>query len=550
MRKVFRIFVLGLLGLTLLCLPVHAVQLINEGLPQQFVPSEKQPEALTDADWQPFTARAPADNGTVIFKHTVTVDLGQKSHLQNPLAIAVRLYGVYDFYWDDEFIGSNRHLGDKASLFSRVIIPIRSLTPGKHEIRMRITALGMKKGEGLNMWVAPAAVASSFFGVHHTVISTFFVATASFLVGIYLFVMWYTGQRRPGLVAAITISFAVFLMILLWESKHLFGYPYRWQPPIELLLKPIALLIFSLLAWITLTRLKYQRRLFWMAMVPVTIAVSFIEIGTLEQDLKAFSLLLTALLGLCAHSWRTGRPSAKLYFIGFAFAFTALWVDPFGKHFFLIVITSLLAVDLGLDIRLRAEEAQKHAIVTERLRADLIKRNIQPHFLMNSLTALMEWVETEPSLAVDFIDGLAEEFRVLANFSERDSVTISEELALCNIHIKLMAQRLSANISLETSNLDPEAMIPPGIFHTLIENAFSHNNYSCMDACFRLDYSHGGDKQRYCLVTPLSRTNNIALGTGTGTRYVQARLEEFCGNAFSFRSEQVGSVWKTTIELG
>ena len=42
--------------------------------------------------------------------------------------------------------------------------------------------------------------------------------------------------------------------------------------------------------------------------------------------------------------------------------------------------------------RLRAEEKLK----SSRLELELLKRQIQPHFIMNTLTALSEWILTNP----------------------------------------------------------------------------------------------------------------------------------------------------------
>lgn len=539
-----------ILFVILLTSPAAALELRNVGETLQFVPSADKPAPLAPEDWTRFVARAPADDGTLLMRQDIHLVLADGQTIHNPLAIGVRLYGVYDFYWDGELVGSNRFRGTSASQFSRVIIPIRSLTPGSHRMEMRITALGLKAGEGLNMRIAPAAVEASFFGIHPTVISTFFVATASLLVCGYLLLLWQTGSRRPGLVPAIVLSFSVFALIMLEETKHHFDYPYSWQPLLDALLVPAALLIYGLLAWITATRLGFRRRALWTAPAILLFPLSFIEYLGLDHDVRAFLLLLGYLTALSGYAAVSRVPGARLFLIGFAAAIVALVSGPSGKHLFLMVIALLLAADLGLDIRRRAAEAQRNALLSERLRADLIKRNIQPHFLMNSLTALMEWVETMPEQAVDFIDGLALEFRILSDFAERSTVTLREELELCKVHLNLMAKRLDAELSLETEGLDLDTPIPPAIFHTLFENAFSHNAYAGQTIAFHLTCDRELGLTRFTFRCPLLSSRGTALGTGTGTRYVTARLEECYGNAFRFASKPVGSHWETTIEIG
>lgn len=534
------------------CLSCHAVavELVNIGTLQQFVPTTEKPVPTSPEDWQAFQPVAPSDDGTIFLRQKIRVVLDDGEAVHSPLAMAMRLYGVYDFYWDGDLIGSNRHQGKQANQYSRIYLPVEGLKPGLHTLKVHITALGLKEGEGLNLYIQPAALKSDFFGVHPTVISTFFVATASFLVACYLIFLWRGGAKRPGLKAAIIINFAISTFIMLEEGKFLFSYPYLWQPYLDVLRAPITLLILSLLAWVTLTRLSIKKRIAWMAIVPLTLGLSLLDFGPEAHDIRAFSLLIFALLAISLYSLMRGIKRAALFSIGLVAALLALWLDPETKQLFLIVITVLLAADLGLDIRRQAKAAIHHALVSERLRADLIKRNIQPHFLMNSLTALMEWVETAPDSAIEFIDGLASEFRLLCDFAERSVITLGEELTLCNTHLRLMALRLNCKLELRTRNIDPNALIPPATFHTLIENAFTHNAYAGQNIAFELACECHGNSTTYVLTTPMVGTGSNASGSGIGSRYVRARLEEYCGNAFRFHAEQVGSDWKTTIVIG
>ena len=207
----------------------------------------------------------------------------------------------------------------------------------------------------------------------------------------------------------------------------------------------------------------------------------------------------------------------------------------------------MVASDLALDIQRQSKDAVRLQIMSERLRADLIKRNVQPHFLMNSLTALMEWVETSPEDAVHFIDGLAQEFRILADFSDRRSVSLKEELSLCSIHMALMSQRLTSNLKLETDGIIADQQVPPALFHTLIENAFSHNDYRALEARFNLIQETTADGILFRLSVPVVNPRESGQNAGLGTRYIEARLEEFCGNAFRFQSQMIGSNWVSEI---
>ena len=114
------------------------------------------------------------------------------------------------------------------------------------------------------------------------------------------------------------------------------------------------------------------------------------------------------------------------------FSFIDKW---FAALFSFIALANLYSLIVQF-----AHERSK-AMQSLRLEAQMLRRNLQPHFLMNSLTLIVEWVETQPKLAVKFIDALADEFRLLNTMSQKKLVPWSTEMALCQKHFKIMQYR-------------------------------------------------------------------------------------------------------------
>ena len=170
-----------------------------------------------------------------------------------------------------------------------------------------------------------------------------------------------------------------------------------------------------------------------------------------------------------------------------------------------------------------------------RLEIELLRRHLQPHFLMNTLTALSEWFEQEPDVATEMIQDLGRELRILGDISSRSSITIAQELELCRSHLAVMARRRDEQLELSAEGVDPEACIPPAIFHTLLENALTHNSYRDRPACFRLRQSNFEGRVRYVFeapyhprgqeaVTRAPRRHGLALRPGTPARELRRRL--------------------------
>jgi hypothetical protein len=532
----------------LLAGPVSAYEfLATQNSPRQIYSSSDSLPDTKMPNWEPYDPILKHDNAEIWFTQDVEMAVAPLESIRNPIALAVKINGVYDFYWDGQLIGSNTILKDKAPQFSRVYLPISQATSGVHRLTLKIKATGLRAGESLDLQITPALVKASFFGIHSSVISTFFVAFFAVATCLYIAVLWFSGAKNNGLASGFIVSLSVGAVILLEEGRHLFNYSYLQQMGLDQLLPVIAITLLLALPWYVLASLDRPNKWWGMLVVPAALFSGSISWATFEQDVRIFAslALFLALLSLKACVRLRSKPA--FFAAMLAAAVLAILLDS-SKHWFLIFITVLVASDLGYAIRSQAVLAQTNALRSERLRVDLLKRNIQPHFLMNSLTALMEWVETTPNIAVEFIEGLAEEFRILCVFAERKTVTLGDELELCETHLKLMGLRLDGNFSLQIDVEDSSLGIPPAIIHTLMENAFSHNQYANKETCFTVSASTDSGKIKLTFSAPVADRGHTA-GTGTGSRYITARLTEFSGNDFTFTSEQVGSNWVTTITI-
>ncbi len=209
-----------------------------------------------------------------------------------------------------------------------------------------------------------------------------------------------------------------------------------------------------------------------------------------------------------------------------------------------------------------ARERREHEAIelrSARLEIELLRRHLQPHFLMNTLTALSEWFEEEPEVASEMVQELGQELRILADVSSRSSIPLGQELELCRSHLAVMAKRRDENLMLEAVGLDPTSQVPPAIFHTLLENALTHNAYGADEgigntACFRLRQEMASGRIRYVFEAPFRPIGPVSKSEGTGLRYVRARLRESFGEDFRLSAgvddpDSLQPVWRTVIDV-
>lgn len=108
----------------------------------------------------------------------------------------------------------------------------------------------------------------------------------------------------------------------------------------------------------------------------------------------------------------------------------------------------------------------------------LLKHQLNPHFLFNSLNVLDHLVRTDPERASRFITKLADVYRYQLSHDQKESVPLSVELTFVESYVNLLKERFSDAISMTVSVNDGELdryRIVPCALQLLVENAVKHN---------------------------------------------------------------------------
>ena len=121
------------------------------------------------------------------------------------------------------------------------------------------------------------------------------------------------------------------------------------------------------------------------------------------------------------------------------------------------------------------------------------------------------------------IEALAGEFRLLSQVSDRPLIPLADEIALCRRHLEVMSYRVGRAFTLRADNVDGATEIPPGVLHTLVENAFTHGRFSGGEE-FVLTQWRDDDADRLTLLSPpAEQAPPPKVSSGQGLAYVRGR---------------------------
>jgi two-component system LytT family sensor kinase len=125
---------------------------------------------------------------------------------------------------------------------------------------------------------------------------------------------------------------------------------------------------------------------------------------------------------------------------------------------------------------------------------DVVKQQVNPHFLFNCLTSLSVLISEAPVTAEKFVDEMAKVYRYLLTVNSRDwennLVSLDAEIRFIRSYIYLLETRFEDGIVIQIriADLYLSGQIVPLTLQTLIDNAIHHNVVSAenpLEICIR-----------------------------------------------------------------
>jgi signal transduction histidine kinase len=179
------------------------------------------------------------------------------------------------------------------------------------------------------------------------------------------------------------------------------------------------------------------------------------------------------LLGLTLAVWIEG---GTLQGLASALPVTAACVVVFGvaMSYYFDSRVNLAKRDAQLKEEARAREEGARRLAEAELK--LLQAQIEPHFLFNTLSNVLQLVDSDPPRAKRMLLNLTGYLRGSLRRTRAGPVTLGEELDLVRAYLEIQAVRMGGRLAWQLSCPDEvrDVTLPPLLLQPLVENAVKH----------------------------------------------------------------------------
>jgi sensor histidine kinase YesM len=249
--------------------------------------------------------------------------------------------------------------------------------------------------------------------------------------------------------------------------------------------------------------------------------------------------------------------------IGVAVMFGLAWIQQlilshinFGPVMLMVEVRGILinlVCYMFLHLLQQNYENQYVNIELERIKSDnlgaqyeLLKQQVNPHFLFNSLNTLKAMVETGDREAVDFILKLSNFYRFTLESRKHDLIHVSDELEIVKAYLFLQNARFEGGFTFKDElNADIlNTLIPPFTLQLLVENCIKHNVVS-IDKPLHIRLYAADDN--IVIENPIRLKTGERNSLGVGLKNIQLRYDHLLGKQIDIVND--GNLFQIKLPL-
>jgi two-component system LytT family sensor kinase len=217
----------------------------------------------------------------------------------------------------------------------------------------------------------------------------------------------------------------------------------------------------------------------------------------------------------------------------------------------LIIMAYYLFVSLSNLSEKNAKEARLETLLKE-TELKMLRSQINPHFLFNSLNSISSLTITDPEKARDMVVKLSEFMRYALSRKDEQPVTLQNELENLRLYLDIEKVRFGEKLITE-EHIDSNCLefkIPVMLLQPLYENAVKHGVYESTESVKIITEAKLTDGYLEIVISNDFDPSQVSKrGTGTGVVNVTRRLEVFYGNKASIKTTRENGLFTVSLYI-
>lgn len=223
-----------------------------------------------------------------------------------------------------------------------------------------------------------------------------------------------------------------------------------------------------------------------------------------------------------------------------------------GILYYSLMVTSYYLIINYRELKEKSERESRLTTLLKETELGMLRSQIRPHFLFNSLNSISALTVTNPARAQEMVIKLSEFMRYSLNLSDAMMSTLEKDLYHAGLYLDIEKIRFGDRLQVE-KEIGEGALacsLPAMILQPLFENAIKHGVYEASgEVKVRLQAFLESDYLKVIIGNDVDPEGKPRKGTGTGLKNVEARLASHYGQIRLMTIHKTEIFFEVTLKI-
>ncbi len=231
---------------------------------------------------------------------------------------------------------------------------------------------------------------------------------------------------------------------------------------------------------------------------------------------------------------------------------SVFWRGFVGVMVYLVIVLIYYLISYARSLRERAQAEEKLRTLVKESELNMLKSQINPHFLFNSLNSISSLILSNPDEAREMIIRLSDFLRYSLKHRENEFVSLEEEIVRMKDYLSIEKIRFGEKLKYDLQMPEEcgHVPVPTMIMQPLIENAIKHGVYESLEpVSISFHCALKNDMLQLELENDFDPQQPPRRGTGVGLQNVSERIRLAYDGRASMSKTTDQEIFKVTLYI-